>query len=156
VYAPRASVKATAPEQRVEVVVKIGRRTLKLAHLFTGADGESHVEDLTYALEPAPGGAKVERIPVSGLTFRLWDGAPRVHDLHNTSKPQLVIHLAGSVEVECTDGEKRTLLPGDILVSENVAPGKGHYSNELEQPRLQLLIPYLNGTFLPRATDDPE
>jgi hypothetical protein len=35
------------------------------------------------------------------------------------------------------------------MVSENTAPGMGHISNELEQPRLQLLIPYVDG-FLPR------
>ena len=33
----------------------------------------------------------------------------------------------------------------------NVAPGKGHYSNELEQPRLQMLIPFVNKDLLPRA-----
>lgn len=131
--------------------MEIGKAGLRLAHLYTGADGESHVEDVEYALEPGAQGAKAEHVPVSGITFRLWDGAPPVHDLHNTSKAQLVIHLVGSVEVECTDGSKRVLGPGDILVSENVAPGKGHYSNELEQPRLQLLIPYAGKDFLPRA-----
>jgi len=136
--------------------VKIRKDGLQLTRLFSGDDGESHVEEVEYALEPSGEGAKAEHIPVSGITFRLWDGAPPVHDLHNTSKPQLVIHLVGSVEVETTDGAKRVLRPGDIMVSENTT-GKGHYSNELEQPRLQLLIPYLNGTFLPRATGrDPE
>ena len=132
--------------------MRISKAGLQLTHLFTGADGESHVEEIEYALEPVPGGAAAEHIPVTGITFRLWDGAPPVHDLHNTSKPQLVIHLVGSVEIECTDGEKRVLRPGDILVSENVAPGKGHYSNELEQPRLQMLIPFANKELLPRAT----
>ena len=65
-----------------------------------------------------------------------------------------MIHLAGSVEVECSDGAKRVLLPGEIMVSENVAPGMGHISNELEQPRLQLLIPYVDG-FLPVRPDEP-
>ena len=130
--------------------MRIRKNGLQLTRLFTGADGESHVEDVEYVLERGASGAKAEHIAVTGITFRLWDGAPRVHDLHNTSRPQLVIHLAGSVEVECTDGAKSVLGPGDILVSENTAPGKGHYSNELEQPRLQLLIPYVDGVFLPR------
>ena len=129
---------------------------LRLTHLFTGSDGESHVENVEYALEPFEegGGAGADGIAITGLTFRLWDGAPPKHDLHNTSKPQLVIHLAGSVEVECTDGSKQVLKPGEIMVSENVAPGKGHFSNELEQPRLQLLIPYVEG-FLPLRSDEP-
>lgn len=126
---------------------------LQLTHLYTGEDGESHVEDVEYALEAFDGGAKAD-LAISGITFRLWDGAPPVHDFHNTSKPQLVIHLAGSVGVECSDGSKRVLRPGEIMVSENLAPGMGHISNELEQPRLQLLIPYVDG-FLPRRSGDP-
>ena len=131
--------------------MKITKDRVELTHLYTGTDGESHVEEIAYAFQPTERGAAAEHIPVSGITFRLWDGAPAVHDLHNTSKPQLVIHLVGSVEIECTDGEKRVLRPGDILVSENVAPGKGHYSNELEQPRLQMLVPFVNKELLPRA-----
>jgi hypothetical protein len=132
--------------------VIIRRDGLQLSHLFTGEDGESHIEDVEYTLEPVPGGAGADGIEITGLTFRLWDNAPPKHDLHNTSRPQLVIHLAGSVEVECTDGSKRVLKPGEIMVSENVGPGKGHFSNELEQPRLQLLIPYVDG-FLPVRAD---
>jgi hypothetical protein len=135
--------------------VIIRRDGLRLSHLFTGTDGESHVEDVEYALEPFDGGAGADGIAITGLTFRLWDGAPPKHDFHNTSRPQLVIHLAGSVEVECSDGSKRILRPGEIMVSENTAPGMGHISNELEQPRLQLLIPYVDG-FLPlRSADAP-
>lgn len=136
--------------------MKIRKAGLGLDHLYTGADGESHVEDVEYALEATQHGAKAEHIPVSGLTFRLWDGAPAVHDLHNTSKPQLVIHLVGSVEIECTDGSRRVLRPGDILISENVAPGKGHYSTELGPLRLQLLIPLVDKDFLPRGTGASE
>jgi hypothetical protein len=134
--------------------VIIRKDGLQLTHLFTGEDGESHVEEVEYALEPFEGGAKADHIAISGITFRLWDNAPPKHDFHNTSRPQLVIHLAGSVEVECSDGSKRVLKPGEIMVSENVAPGMGHISNELEQPRLQLLVPYLEG-FLPRRDADP-
>jgi hypothetical protein len=130
--------------------VKIGTQTLRLTHLYSDAAGDSKVEEIDYAMTPTADGAKAEHIAVSGLTFRLWDGAPPVHDLHTTSKPQLVIHLVGSVEVECTDGAKRVLNSGDIMVSENLT-GKGHYSIELAQPRLQLLIPLVDGVFLPKA-----
>jgi len=131
--------------------MKIGKRTLRLTHLYSDPAGDSKVEEIDYAMTPTDSGAVAEHIAVSGLTFRLWDGAPPVHDLHTTSKPQLVIHLVGAVEVECTDGAKRVLNSGDIMVSENLT-GKGHYSNELSQPRLQLLVPLVNGVFLPKAT----
>ena len=133
--------------------MKIGKKILRLTHLYSDAAGDSKVEEIDYAMTPTANGATAEHIAVTGLTFRLWDGAPPVHDLHTTSKPQLVIHLVGSVEVECTDGAKRVLGPGDIMVSENLT-GKGHYSNELSQPRLQLLIPLVNGVFLPKAPDE--
>src|SRR5262245_48963472 len=110
---------------------------LRLTRLFTGDDGESHLEHVTYAMKPAPGGMISEPVPVTGMTLRIWHGHPPVHDFHNTTRRQLVIHLAGAVEVETSDGAKQQLGVGSILVSENVAPGKGHLSNELEQPRLQ-------------------
>ena len=121
---------------------------LALTRLYTGDDGESHLETVTYALKPAPNGLVSDPVPVTGLTLRIWNGHPPTHDFHNTTRRQLVIHLAGKVEVETSDGAKRQLGVGSILVSENLAPGKGHLSHELEQPRLQLLIPFVDG-FLP-------
>jgi hypothetical protein len=120
---------------------------LELTHLYTGDDGESHLETVEYAMKPAPNGLVSDPIPVTGLTVRLWNGHPPVHDFHNTTRRQLVIHLAGRVEVETSDGARQELGVGSILVSENVAPGMGHKSNELEQPRLQLLLPFA-GEFL--------
>jgi hypothetical protein len=121
---------------------------LALTRLYTGDDGESHLETVTYAMKPAPNGLVSDPVPVTGLTLRIWNGHPPTHDFHNTTRRQLVIHLAGKVEVETSDGAKRQLGVGSILVSENIAPGKGHLSHELEQPRLQLLIPFVDG-FLP-------
>src|SRR5258707_7447996 len=135
--------------EKKDIRVKIGKQTLRLTHLYSDAAGDSKVEEIDYAMTPTADGAKAEHIAVSGLTFRLWDGAPPVHDLHTTSKPQLVIHLVGSVEVECTDGAKRVLQSGDIMVSENLT-GKGHYSNELSQPRLQQRTPPHTAELLPR------
>jgi hypothetical protein len=52
--------------------MRIKKDGLRLTRLFAGADDESHVEEVEYALEPATGSAKAEHIAVSGITFRLW------------------------------------------------------------------------------------
>jgi hypothetical protein len=118
---------------------------LELTRLYTGDDGESHLERVTYGMKPAPNGLVSDPVPVTGLTLRIWNGHPPVHDYHNTTRRQLVIHLAGHVEVETSDGARQELGVGSILVSENLAPGMGHKSHELAQPRLQLLIPLEQG-----------
>jgi uncharacterized protein YjlB len=130
----------------------ISKDRLRLPHLYTDENGDSTVEEVEYLLERTPYGAKAD-IAISGITFRIWGGAPQRHDYHNTSKPQLVIHLVGSVSVEGSSGAKAVVGPGDILVSENTT-GTGHLSNEIETPRLQLLIPYTEG-FLPEAASGP-
>src|SRR4029079_12280052 len=90
-------------------------------------------------------------IPVTGMTVRVWNGHPPVHDFHNTTRRQFVIHLAGEVEVETSDSAKARLGEGSGLVSENLAPGKGHLSHELSQPRLQILIPFADESAPARA-----
>ena len=125
--------------------MEITETGLKLTRLYTGDDGDSHLETITYAMKPAPNGLVSDPVPVTGLTMRIWNGHPPVHDYHNTTRRQLVIHLAGQVRVETSDGANKQLGVGSILVSENVAPGMGHKSHELSQPRLQLLIPFVDG-----------
>jgi hypothetical protein len=105
-------------------------------------------------MKPAPNGLVSDPVPVTGLTLGLWRSHPPTHDFHNTTRRQLVVHLAGEVEVETSDGATRRLGVGSILVSENVAPGKGHLSHELAQPRLQLLLPFADG-FLPVEHVEP-
>ena len=125
--------------------MEITETGLRLTRLYTGDDGESHLETVTYGMKPAPNGLVSDPVPVTGLTMRIWNGHPPVHDYHNTTRRQLVIHLAGEVRVETSDGANKQLGVGSILVSENVAPGMGHKSHELSQPRLQLLIPFVDG-----------
>ena len=128
--------------------MEITETGLVLNRLYTGEDGDSHLEKVSYPMKPAPHGWVSDPIPVTGMTLRIWNGHPPTHGYHNTTRRQLVIHLRGRVEVETSDGAKARLGVGSILVSENVLPGMGHLSHELEQPRLQLLIPFKDG-FLP-------
>jgi len=132
--------------------VEITATGLSLTHMYTGDDGESHLETVTYEMKPAPHGWVSDPVPVTGVTLRLWNGPPATRD-HNSSRKQLVIHLAGEVELETSDGAKGHLGVGDILVSENVAPGKGHLSRELVQPRLHLLVPFVDGFLEPVSVE---
>jgi len=50
------------------------------------------------------------------------------------------VNLTGTVEIVASDGEKRRLGPGSILLADDVA-GKGHTSRGLGGERLSLFIP---------------
>lgn len=102
---------------------------MKVARLFSDADGTSHFEDLEIDLlpadyaPPAPPLEVSEAIPVSNVvltSFRAgWFG-----DWHPTPRRQLYFNLSGRLEVGVSDGEVRFLDPGDIVLVEDViAPG---------------------------------
>jgi quercetin dioxygenase-like cupin family protein len=102
---------------------------MKMARIFSDADGTSHFEDVDIELTsaeyapPAPPLEVSESIPVSGAvlaSFRAgWFG-----DWHQTPRRQLYFQLSGRLEVSVSDGEIRILGPGDIVLVEDViAPG---------------------------------
>lgn len=102
---------------------------MKMARIFSDADGTSHFEDVDIELTsaeyapPAPPLEVSESIPVSGAvlaSFRAgWFG-----DWHPTPRRQLYFQLSGRLEVSVSDGEIRILGPGDIVLVEDViAPG---------------------------------
>jgi hypothetical protein len=119
---------------------------VELARLYTGDDGESHLEMVTYAMKPAPNGLVSGPIPVTGMTLRIWDSGPPVRASHNSTRRQLIVHLAGGVRVEASDGASAELGVGSVLLSENIAPGKGHESHQVSMPRLHLILPFADGS----------
>ena len=67
--------------------------------------------------------------------------APSFSDYHTAPRRQYVLHLLGTAEYECADGSKRQLVPGDVLVAEDLT-GHGHIARWLgEGERYILAIP---------------
>jgi len=114
---------------------------MQVTRIFTGADGESHFEDLDIPLKDlGPIGAMSELIEATGVVFR-ETGPDYDLDWHNAPRRQFVLMLSGGgVEIEVGDGSKRRLGPGDILLAEDTT-GRGHISRAVDdQPRVSIFI----------------
>ena len=109
---------------------------VQIVRVFTGSDGESHFEDLTpdqfaeVANNLGTGDVNVNRRP-----------SPSVSEYHNAPRRQYVINLSGIAEFEVADGTVKRLLPGDILIAEDVT-GHGHIARSMgDEFRVSLAIP---------------
>ncbi len=114
---------------------------MKIVRVYTGPDGESHVEDLEIELrDDGFLGRMSKLVPAKGVVFREVDGDYNL-DFHNAPRRQYVVNLTGSVELEVGDGTKRLLGPGDILLAEDTTR-HGHISRNVRgEPRRCLFIP---------------
>jgi hypothetical protein len=124
----------------VDVAAAPARTPVTLTHVFTGADGLSHVEVKPIALTPRGDAELSEMAKVNGLQFRRQ--APNYfEDFHPASRKQYVITLRGEGEIELANGQKIVARTGDVLLMEDVT-GKGHISRGRgTQDRITLFIP---------------
>jgi hypothetical protein len=102
-----------------------------VTRLFTGADGQTHAEQLDLKLTPSAlldGTERSDRIKMTALQIVRWPPG-HVNDWHNASETpgghQYVVTISGRGEVEVTGGQKVLLEPGRILLGEDLT-GKGH------------------------------
>jgi quercetin dioxygenase-like cupin family protein len=89
---------------------------IKAYRLFTGPDGDSHVERgriSTDVLVDAESMQFKETAPHSSLSW------------HNDPVPQYVLTLAGILEFTTRSGETFTIYPGDVLLATDHT-GTGH------------------------------
>jgi len=113
---------------------------MKIVRLYTGADNESHFEDIEVEMT-LQGVDMVSALqPAHGVMFRT---APPTHNspFHTVPRRQYVITLAGQVEIETGDGTVRRFGPGDVMLAEDLT-GRGHLTRVVgDQPRHYLFIP---------------
>ena len=114
---------------------------MKIVRIYTGADGESHFEDVAVALsDDGHLGRMSKLVPARGVIFREVGGDYAL-DFHNAPRRQYVVNLTGSVELVVGDGTRRVLGPGDVLLAEDTT-GRGHKSLAVRgEPRTCLFIP---------------
>ena len=89
---------------------------IKAYHLYTGADGNSHV---TY------GSVNGNELVASESILFKETPAHSSFDWHNDPEPQYVITLSGTLEFTTRDGETFVVRPGDVLVATDHV-GSGH------------------------------
>jgi quercetin dioxygenase-like cupin family protein len=105
---------------------------VKIQRLFNDSEGESHFEEIEVEFTPvefAPPAPPIElsefRDAVRVAIMRAepgWKG-----DWHPAPRRQLMFYLAGHVEGETSDGTRRTMGPGTVVLLEDTE-GKGHRS----------------------------
>lgn len=108
------------------------RAIMKITRVYTGADGQSHFDEVEVEVEKLqPGDGIVFREATPGHV-NLWHRAPR---------RQYVINLSGESEIEIGDGTKRRFGPGDIFLADDTS-GQGHISRAVgTRPRRFVTIP---------------
>jgi quercetin dioxygenase-like cupin family protein len=113
--------------------------------VYSGADGQSHIQAVTLALQPFTDteGAYGEATPLqasTGITFRV---SPPGYELswHCAPRRQYSITLAGEAEIEVGDGTVKRLGPGDIVLAEDLT-GQGHITRTVgNTPRFSAIVP---------------
>jgi quercetin dioxygenase-like cupin family protein len=113
---------------------------MRLFRLYSGADQQSHLEELKIPFAP---GQLAEQAPMqgaSGVIFtRMAPGA--FMDWHNAPRRQYVITLQGAVEIGLGDGSVHRFGPGEGLLAEDLT-GKGHTTRSVgTEPRIMMIIP---------------
>jgi len=89
---------------------------IKAFHLYTGPDGDSHVERGSIALDAL--------VAADSVQFKETPAHASL-DWHNDPIPQYVVTLSGVLEFVTRGGETFTLHPGEILVAVDHT-GSGH------------------------------
>lgn len=114
---------------------------IHITRIWADESGESHYQDIEIALVPSgPLGWMSTPLPVASMILR--ENEPGYdYDWHVAPRRQYIVMLAGSVEIQVSDGESRTFRPGDIIQMEDVT-GKGHKSWSPDgNPRRSIFLP---------------
>ena len=104
---------------------------MKIHRLYADDKGESHFQDVEVEFtESGPAGRLSPRLPATGIIFR---EVPPAYDLdwHPAPRRQYIINLDAGVEITASDGEKRRIGAGEILLVEDTW-GKGHLSKAVD------------------------
>jgi hypothetical protein len=110
-----------------------------ITRVYSDEAGESHIEDIEVPLAEVQRGFMSDLMELKGVVFREsgWSGSS---SFHNARWRHFCVPIAGSFEIEASDGTKRLIGPGTIMLGEDVG-GRGHASIEVDTPRQTLFLP---------------
>ena len=113
--------------------------------VYTGDDGQSHLEEMNLPLEPfvdteGAYGEGTPLEPATGITFRVAESGYFLN-WHNAPRRQYIITLSGEAELGVGDGTVRRVGAGDVLLAEDLT-GQGHTTRVVSaEQRLTVVIP---------------
>lgn len=119
-----------------------------LFRVYTGTDGQSHLEELELPLEPFidTEGAYGEGTPLegaTGITFRVAEPGYFL-DWHCAPRRQYTVTLSGEAEIIVGDGTKQRVGAGDVLLAEDTT-GQGHTTRVVSvEQRLSIVVPLID------------
>ncbi len=109
---------------------------MAIIRIYTGNDGQSHMEGLDLASHPD----LTSMQPTQGIQFRRSE-AGQFSDWHNAPRRQYVIVLSGEMEIGLADGTLHRFGPGDVLLAEDLT-GQGHTTRAVgNEPRVSATVP---------------
>jgi len=104
---------------------------MKITRVFADENGESHFDEREVELRDAGAiGRLSEPIPARSVIFRTNEPGYD-YDWHPAPQRQFIVLLDGAIEIEVSDGERRTFRGGDVLLLEDTA-GRGHRTRNVE------------------------
>ena len=114
---------------------------MRIHNLYAGDDGQSHFRDIEVRwVQDLPGGKLSERRPATGVIFRQTAGDYDL-DWHPAPRKQYIVNLDAGVELTASDGERRVIGAGEVILVEDTT-GKGHLSRAVSgQVRHSIFIP---------------
>src|SRR6266446_2234109 len=89
-------------------------RNMNIVRLYTGKDGQTHIEELDPTTHPE----LTTLQPTKGIVFRTTKPG-HFSDWHNAPRRQFVITLAGEVEIGLGDGTVRRYGPGHVTLEDD-------------------------------------
>ena len=117
----------------------------KIWRVYSGADGQSDVEEMPLAMKPFTDteGAHGESTPLqagTGIVFRVSPPG-YVLDWHCAPRRQSSLTLSGQAEIQVGDGTVVRVGPGDVLLAEDLT-GRGHVTRSVgDGPRFYAIVP---------------
>ena len=111
---------------------------MRITRLYSGADGESHFEEIEAELRDGAAGARSVPLSVESLILRTTPGDYEPAR-HLAPRRQFIINLDGEVEIEA-GGATRRFGPGTLIFAEDLC-GRGHVTRDVGGARRSLVIP---------------
>ena len=108
-----------------------------ITRLYTGDDGQSHLEELDMDSGAFAWG---ELKSATGVMFRQSEKGS-FSDWHTAPRRQFVITLTGEMEIGLADGTLRRFGPGSVLLADDTT-GRGHTTRDVgDAPRITAYVP---------------
>ena len=118
---------------------------MQVVRIYTGEDGESHIEEMALPFEQMGHALRTATEAATGVQFSCLRPTQLV-DFHTAPRRQYVITLQGQVEIGLGDGSKRIFNVGDIELCEDLT-GRGHTTRSVgDVDRISVQIPLADQT----------